>query len=198
MHTEKTENHSSEKTRALLMSCLLRILRDMPVSAVKVSDLCRMADISRGTFYFHYKDIYDMMDKEEDVIFKQFSDVVNRYTGNDLVTSPPDLFTTFFQLILDYESFCAVLFGPNGDRQFLEKCKQTVGNVVILMLRDLDLGNDESKNRYIKSYVVNGFLGITESWLDSGCIETPAEMSALAMSLLSPLGEKQRQKKAGL
>ena len=198
MHTEKKENHSSEKTRALLMSCLLRILRDKPVSAVKVSDLCRMADISRGTFYFHYKDIYDMMDKEEDVIFKQFSDVVNRYTGNDLVTSPPDLFTTFFQLILDYESFCAVLFGPNGDRQFLEKCKQTVGNVVILMLRDLDLGNDESKNRYIKSYVVNGFLGITESWLDSGCIETPAEMSALAMSLLSPLGEKQRQKKTGL
>lgn len=194
MQTEKTENHSSEKTKALLMNCLLCILKDKPVSAVKVSDLCRMADISRGAFYFHYKDIYDMLDKEENVIHRQFSDVVNCYTGKDLVTSSPDLFTTYFQLIQSYESFCAVLFGPNGDRQFLEKCKQTVGDVVILMLRDLDLGNDEEKNKYIKSYVVNGFVGITESWLASGCKETPAEMSELAMSLLSPLGEKKRQK----
>ena len=48
------------------------LLRIKPYSKITVTELCRLSDINRGTFYIHYFDVDDVLD---DILTESFSDV---------------------------------------------------------------------------------------------------------------------------
>ncbi len=51
------------KTRRQLKECLTRLLKEKKIQDITVRELAEMADINRGTFYLHYKDVFDLMDQ---------------------------------------------------------------------------------------------------------------------------------------
>ena len=48
------------------------LLQIKPYTKISVTELCRLADINRGTFYIHYFDVDDVLD---DILTESFSDV---------------------------------------------------------------------------------------------------------------------------
>ena len=48
------------KTKNLLYSTLLNLMKDKPFEIIKVSDICNVAMINRSTFYAHYNDKYEL------------------------------------------------------------------------------------------------------------------------------------------
>ena len=58
-----------------------------------------MADINRGTFYLHYRDVYDLLASIEDDMFRQFNGILERNTPSGEITERPS------RLILELFSF---------------------------------------------------------------------------------------------
>ena len=58
------------KTRALLLQGLVKMLETHDIQDISVKELTELVDINRGTFYLHYDDIYDMLHKIEDEMFR--------------------------------------------------------------------------------------------------------------------------------
>ena len=52
-------------TRMRLREAFLACLAEKPVSKITVKELCDMAEINRATFYKHYADPFDLLDKLE-------------------------------------------------------------------------------------------------------------------------------------
>ena len=53
------------KTRRQLKECLTHLLKEKKIQDITVRELAEMADINRGTFYLHYKDVFDLLEKTE-------------------------------------------------------------------------------------------------------------------------------------
>ena len=53
------------KTRRQLRECLITLLKEKKVQDITVRELTDMADLNRGTFYLHYKDVFDLLEKTE-------------------------------------------------------------------------------------------------------------------------------------
>ena len=51
------------KTRRQLRECLITLLKEKKVQDITVGELTDMADLNRGTFYLHYKDVFDLLEK---------------------------------------------------------------------------------------------------------------------------------------
>ena len=51
------------RTRAQLKSALTALLAEKDIQDITVSELADKVDISRGTFYLHYKNVFDMLQK---------------------------------------------------------------------------------------------------------------------------------------
>ena len=49
------------KTKNLLYSTLIALLKDYTFEEIKVSDICNKALINRSTFYAHYSDKYELL-----------------------------------------------------------------------------------------------------------------------------------------
>ncbi len=50
----------------------MELLNTKPFSKISVTEICRLADINRGTFYIHYYDVDDVLD---DVLERSFTGV---------------------------------------------------------------------------------------------------------------------------
>lgn len=66
------KDHRSENTRHNIRKAFLTLLKKKTFSQISVTEICRHAEINRGTFYTHY---YDMEDLFDDIFERVFSDV---------------------------------------------------------------------------------------------------------------------------
>ena len=68
---EGRENARVKATRKRLADALMGMLREMPIHAVSIRELCIRAGINRTTFYKHFLDVYDLYDKlEQDILIE--------------------------------------------------------------------------------------------------------------------------------
>ena len=57
----KEQDHRSRITLMLIRKALMELLRQKPIQAISIKELCESAGINRGTFYAHYTDMYDLL-----------------------------------------------------------------------------------------------------------------------------------------
>src|SRR5699024_7656700 len=51
------------KTQTAIQTAFFQLLKKQDIERVKVSEICELADINRGTFYLNYLDKYDLLEK---------------------------------------------------------------------------------------------------------------------------------------
>ena len=61
----EVEDKRIRRTKKLLRQALTRLMQQKDFQSITVTDVVREADINRGTFYAHYRDVYDLRDKIE-------------------------------------------------------------------------------------------------------------------------------------
>ena len=59
-------------TKKVIKDSFLKILKTKPVNKITVKEVCDLAEINRATFYSHYYDCFDLMDRIEDEIIDVF------------------------------------------------------------------------------------------------------------------------------
>ena len=64
------------KTRKQLRTCLATLLMKKKIQDITVTELTDLADLNRGTFYLHYKDVYDLLESLEEQMFIQFNTIL--------------------------------------------------------------------------------------------------------------------------
>lgn len=166
------------KTRALLKQGLIQLMQSKDIRDISVKELSDLADINRGTFYLHYNDIYDMLEKMEDDLFVQFNEILDRNFAGDVnsLSATPALLEIFTFLDNNRE-LSKVMIGPHGDLAFVNRLKGLVKE----RLRHLFLREEEALHNfeYYYSFTVSGCIGVIETWLNSDSPRTPEEMAAL-------------------
>lgn len=63
MGTSKTNNRSTRRSRKLIRDAFLELIRTIPIERITVTDIAEKADINRGTFYTHYKDVLALVEE---------------------------------------------------------------------------------------------------------------------------------------
>ena len=104
-----------KRTRYLLVHALTSLMLKKSIKDITVKELCESVDINRGTFYLHYKDIYDMLEQTEQGLLEQFEQVFKNYHPDHTPDFPYPLFVEIFQIIDQNSNLCCALLSPNGD-----------------------------------------------------------------------------------
>ena len=62
--SEKTqkEDRRTRYTRQVIKEAFLKLLEEKEYPKITVTEICRLAEINRGTFYLHYYDTADVLD----------------------------------------------------------------------------------------------------------------------------------------
>ena len=51
----------AERTKVWIADAMRRLLTRRPIEQIRVTEICREAEVARPTFYYHFEDKYDLM-----------------------------------------------------------------------------------------------------------------------------------------
>lgn len=174
MNKSGEANRRVRSTRKKLKEGLIFLMKDKSVNEITVAEISRYADISRGTFYLHYSDIYALLHAVEDELLGRFETVLYTETESSqegLVSCLTEVIS-FIGLNIDVFS---VLFGNNNnDNYFIEKVKSLVSNRYSEYWSGKIPGSDSDRDEICEAFVMMGLFGAIKSWISNGMKE-PAE-----------------------
>lgn len=184
---ERKEDRRVGRTRRQLRHGLAQLMKIKRVQDITVRELTDLCDLNRGTFYIHYKDVFDMVDAVENELISDFERVLNQFSSQEVVEHPGQLFTQIFELIRDNGDIVSVLVGPNGDLKFINQVKQLVRDRCVASWPEIFAVGPVQYSEYFSGFIVSGFVGLFDTWFEKGMAETPEQMAQLAegMVLLS-------------
>ena len=100
-------NKSSMKTRRLIKKVFAEMLSEKKeLGKISVSELCKRADISRGSFYSHYDDIYGVAEDYENEMIDTFFDNARLFESQDIMHFIDSIFEFIRQNHENYLLLC--------------------------------------------------------------------------------------------
>lgn len=181
---DKAQDRRVKKTRRQLRKGLSELLMEKSINEITVRELSDRVDINRGTFYLHYKDIFDMVDQVEDEMFLQFNEILKRNEPQNLNGSINPVLIDIFQFINDNADMAQVLLSEHGDISFVNKLTDVLKTRCFQNWRSVF---SEGNSRYFElyySYIVTGCIGLVQNWLNSGRVETPHEIARITERIM--------------
>ena len=191
MNKAGQENRSVRNTKRRLREGLLKLMEEKPINEISVKELTDLVDVNRGTFYFHYQDIYDLLRAMEDEFFVQFDRTLTEHkpfsdpgkdAGTGTAVSP--YLHAIFSFLYENRSFCRIMLSPHGDMQFVDRVKTRVDDQCRYFWQILAPGADELRYGMYNAFIINGCIGIIQKWLDEPEHSGPEEISQLAATII--------------
>ncbi|MDF1495963.1 TetR-like C-terminal domain-containing protein [Caproiciproducens sp. CPB-2] len=170
------------KTKKELRQGLTQLLEEKSIKDITVRELSDLVDINRGTFYLHYKDVFDMVEQIEKEMFENFHSVLDRYPAESLNGRPLPMIVDIFRFVKENADMCKVLISSNGDILFINRLKDLVRE---RCFRDwMELFGKSQNFEYYYSFIVSGCIGLLQKWLETGLKESSEHMASLAEQMI--------------
>lgn len=168
-----------QKTKNLIEDVLINLLETKNINTITVTEVCKLADINRGTFYLHYADVFDLFEQLQSELLNDFYQILNKYeiVESTLDKSFPILTdiaifvkekSKFFKIFLNKNN---IDFNRNLTDKFLEYLKYK--SWIKFYHSDDNLITYE----YYYTFIITGIIGIITKWLNSGLKESCTEIA---------------------
>lgn len=172
------------KTRQQLRRCLAVLLKEKKIQDITVREITEMADLNRGTFYLHYKDVFDLLEQVERDLLMEFNSTLQKYQASDVQQRPSLIFSDVFHCVEENADMVQILLGENGDLNFVNQVKELVREKCLKDWVELFRPQNSKQFDAYYAFVVSGSIGLVTYWLESGMRETPEELAATAEGIM--------------
>ena len=159
-------------TKAALEESLKRLLMKKPLDKITITDITTDCGISRMAFYYHFKDIYDLVE------WSCVEDGTKALQGKKTYDSWTEGLTQIFEAVLENKPFIMNVY-RNVDRERMERylyhlTYDLIVGVVQEKSKDLDISGEDKK--FIANFYKYGFVGIMLEWIQEGMKEDIEEL----------------------
>ena len=154
-------------TKAALEESLKRLLLKKPLDKITITDITTDCGISRMAFYYHFKDIYDLVE------WSCVEDGTKALQGKKTSESWTEGLTQIFEAVLENKPFIMNVY-RNVDRERIENYlfKLTYDLIVgVVEEKSKGLNITEEDKKFIADFYKYGFVGIMLEWISEGMKE---------------------------
>ena len=178
------EDRRIRKTKKSMADALGMLLMEKPLKNITVREIAERADINRGTFYLHYKDVFDMAEQVLAEMFKKFDAIVSDYEPQKNANTLFPLLVKIFELVAENADMTQCMIGKNGDAAFVDKLKNVIHEKCFVGLQDIFVFENEDEWNYFYNFIISGCIGLISAWLEGGQKETPQQVAAMTEKLI--------------
>lgn len=176
------------RTRKLLWEALMAALAERAFAEITVQDICERAMVHRTTFYKHYADKYDLLEKGMRQMFDSLvGDEDHLPPSAFSVENPPPHFVRLFEHAAQHQQFYRLMLRGEGIGRFQKLVKEHIVEAASGKICKLTPTNQHVEVPIeMHAHVMAGAaLSLLTWWLENDMPLSPRQM---AQYLLSPHG----------
>ncbi len=174
------------KTKNELRNALTNLLLEKDIKEITVKELASLADLNRGTFYLHYRDIYDLYNQIQDEIYEELRLIFEKHLKTNRRAGLPLVVAEAFEFISKNKELCMVVLNSEDSNLLsgiIELGKPKTKEEWQSLLGDVS----PELHEYYYTFITSGCVGLLRSWFTGGMEEPPAKMAELAGKMIDSL-----------
>lgn len=166
-------------TKKVIRDAFLSLLQEKSVRQITVTELCRLADINRATFYKHYRDAFDLLEQIETRALDYLRDTAQEIQGEDAMGH----FVRLLERTREHHQEFAVISSERGDPHFSRRVSACLyESTQDTLFRHLSQMPEEEKTMVCR-FLEQGGSGVLEHWLEAGMKQSPEVITRLIFRL---------------
>ncbi len=157
-------------TKKALAQAIKDLMAEVSFSKITVGDICDKCQMNRKSFYYHFRDKYDLVNW---IYYTEFVETVH---GNSY-ESGWDLFEDICRYLYNNRSFYVKALEISGQNSFRGYFSEVLEPIIMTYLEeDFPAGKDRS---FFAEFFTDAFLISIEKWLSRDSSLPPKEYVAL-------------------
>ncbi len=194
---QKPEDRRIRKTKRLLKQGLCALMQEKDFHTITVKELTDYTDLNRGTFYLHYTDIYDLLEKIEDEVLGEFQAMVDAYRPKISPANLMPILEPVAEYIDQNYSVCKVLFcNVSADHFLMRFQKFIMQNGISFIKESFHVQENAPLDAYL-IFISNGITGLLRSRMSGGALQDRQELVSLSHKIITSsatalLGERKK------
>lgn len=174
----------SQITKRALAASLKKMMEKKPLSRITVTDLAAECGINRHTFYYHFRDIYDLVQwifvSETDYVMEKLKEEESWQEGMKLV----------FAYALENKKFIMATFRSVSK----EHLNGFIIRQIYTLLRETverecqDIQISEEKKKFVAMFYTHGLAGILLDWIENDMQQNPDELIEMFCQMIQGEG----------
>ncbi len=159
-------NKRRQHSREVIEKAFVELLQTKELAEISVSELCKLTQLNRSTFYANYLDIYDLADHIRQGLEKEVEELFDKNASSKF--NAGDYLTLFYH-IRDNQLFYKTYFKLGYDTQTINLAD--IGLVYYIF--------PDEEMLYHVEFFRAGFNAIVKRWLQGGCKEDPEALGQI-------------------
>ncbi|MFA9378724.1 MAG: TetR/AcrR family transcriptional regulator C-terminal domain-containing protein [Lachnotalea sp.] len=162
----------SQTTKRALEVSLKNLLLQKPLNKITISDLAEDCEINRMTFYYHFKDIYDLV---EWICIEETNRAIN---GMKTYETWQQGFLQTFQMVLDNKPFIINVYHSISREQIETYFYAITYDLLIGVVEEkaASMIVSELDKKFIADFYNYAFVGLLLDWIKKDMKEEPQEI----------------------
>lgn len=161
----RRQNTTNEFLKECMADALIRLLKEKPMDAITISEMTRLANVGRVTYYRNFTSKEDVLTFKINLLLETWWESMDFADEND----SQQIIVTFMELIFSMQNFLNILL------------QNDLAHLLLNCFYDL-LGpktSDSPTMVFKKAYHTYGIFGVISEWMKNGMKETPQEVAVI-------------------
>lgn len=162
----------SQTTKKALAASLKKLLLEKPLDKITVIDIVEDCEVNRQTFYYHFQDIYDLVE------WIYTSEATKALDGKKTYDTWQQGFLQIFEYVLQNKAFVTNTY-HSISREHLERyLYNETNNLLIGVIEEKAAGMKvrEKDKQFIANFYKYAFVGLMLEWIRMGMKEDPSSI----------------------
>ncbi len=178
MAQKRAEYRSSRRSKNMIKKAFAKLLHEKDLSKITVTDIIKEAEISRGTFYAHYPDVYGLLEQIENEEMTKLMNFIYELGFESISDDPTKLIKEVVNYINSDLEYYKLLFLSKSADRFLIRIKnfmtdQILSNEVIALYHASSTGEASIYISFFTAAVASVFI----DWLKGNIDVTIDELT---------------------
>lgn len=170
------------KTKKAIIAAFITLLQQKNISKITITELSKIADIDRKTFYLHYSSIEDLYNDLGTMLVSLVKEIIFEYSNEQ--KTPYQLFVAINDIISEKIDLFKSIAKNNDFSDFMMNIKDILSNELIRLYGKENTAASE-RFKLTAEFVASGTVAMYLRWLRGDADISMDELALLAAEMIT-------------
>lgn len=184
-----------------MCTAFFSLLEKKDYEYITIKDVCKEANVNRSTFYLHYETMDDLLEESVDRKIQELEkylspkalaikEKIKSCTVQELDFITPEYLVPYLTYVKDNRKIFFLFFKKSDSLRLQKKYAGMMEDIILPVLDRYQL--DQTEQKYLFAFCLNGLLGIIQAWLETDCQENVETIYGFMSSFVHSIDMKKQ------
>lgn len=160
------------KTKKALAASLKKMLLQKPLNKITINDIAADCDINRMTFYYHFKDIFDLVE------WTCVEDAAQAMEGKKTYDTWQEGFLNVFTAVQANKPLIMNVYRSVSRERIEQYLNPLIHSLILGVVEEksAEMPISEADKRFIANFYEYAYIGVMLEWIDNNMREDPVDI----------------------